>query len=642
VSATAEAAGLAERADGAIARATARLLAQQRPHGFWQGTVESAASLEAEYLMLLRFLGRSRPDTEARLVERLRALQQPDGGWSLAPGLPSHLSTAVEAHFALRLAGAPADDPVLVRSREYVLQQGGLARVGTFTRFWLAAFGQFPRDGVPSIPMELVLVPVWTGLSLGAFASWLRAPLVALGLLADDPIRARVPAECALDDLWARPPVPGELALPQAPRVAGRQRAFYALDRALAALARSPWRPQRRRAVARAIEWLLRHQESTGLWAGLSVVTMPVLAALHAVGFALDHPAVQRGLQGLDDLLVQADGGLCCQPMTAPVWDTAQAVRALAAAGLDAAHPALAGAAEWLCAQQVFRTGDWALRAPGLDPGAWPLAAGDECYPRVDATAAAILAIEATPFAAGRAGRRAIAYGRQWIAGMQGRCGGWAAFDRGAPPRVLDALPFPDLEGQTDPPCPDLTAVALEVLGAQGLDAGFARVRDAVAWLERAQRPDGSWLGRWHVAAVAGTAAALEGLAAVGVPPDRPMVRRAVAWLAAQANADGGYGESPLAYEAGGEARAESTPTQTAGALLGLVAAGEAAAPAALGAAAFLLAAQQDDGGWTEGAFTATGVPRRGYLRHALDAVHLPLRALARWRTALGGGGDRT
>lgn len=639
MTATAEAGGLAERAEAATMRATGHLLSLQRPHGFWQGTVESAGSLEAEYLLLLRFLGRRRPEIETGLVERLRALQQPDGGWSLAPDLPSHLSTTVEAYFALLLAGTPAADPALVRARDRILAGGGLGRVGTFTRFWLAAFGQFPRDGVPSVPMELVLVPAWAPVSLGGFASWLRAPLVALGLLADDPVCVRVPSGCALDDLWPARPAPGELALPAAPRASGRQRTFYLLDRVLAALARSPWKPQRRRAVARAIEWLLRHQESTGLWAGLSVVSMPVLAALHAVGFAHDHPAMQRGLQGLDDLLVQADAGLCCQPMTAPVWDTAQSMRALVAAGHGGAHPALMRAGEWLCGQQAARAGDWALRAPGVDPGGWPLAPGDDCYPRTDATAAAVLALAATAAGQGPAGRRAIAFGVQWLAGLQGECGGWAAFDRGAPPRALDALPFPDFEGQTDPPCPDLTAASLEVLGHAGFDAGFGPVRRALAALDQAQRPDGSWLGRWHVGAVAGTAAVLEALAAAGDDPQRPSVRRAVAWLVAQQNPDGGFGETPLAYEPdGGDARSASTPTQTARALLGLVAAGEAAAPAAVRAAAHLVETQREDGGWRERAFTATGVPRRGYLRHALDADHLPLRALGTWRAALGAG----
>jgi len=635
VTSVAAAAGLGERVDGAIALATDRLLVQQRPHGFWQGRVESAASLEAEYLLLLRLLGRRRPETEAPIVERLRALQRDDGGWALAPDLPSHLSTTVEGYFALLLAGARPDEPSMVRAREWILAQGGLARVGTFTRFWLAAFGQFPASGVPSVPMELVLVPAWAPVSLAAFASWLRAPLVALGLLAAEPVTARVPPEAQLADLWIAPPRPEELTLPPAPRVAGRQRLFYALDRVLGVLGRSRWKPQRRRAVARAIEWLLRHQEPAGTWAGLAPVTMPVLAALNAIGFGLDHPAMQRGLQGLDDLLLHDDGALSCQPTTSPVWDTAQALRALRAAGIAPAHPAVARAADWLCAQQVFRVGDWTARAPGLDPGGWPLSPGNEHYPRIDVTAAVVLAVAGVD--AGDV-RRALAFGRQWVAGMQGGDGGWAAFDRGAPPRALDTLPFPDFEGQTDPTCPDMTAAALEVLGDEGFDARLGRVRRAIVYLERTQRRDGSWLGRWHVATLAGTAGVLVGLAAAGVDPATASVRRALDWLAGRQNADGGFGETPLAYEPGADGRGASTPSQTARVLLGLVAAGEAAGPAATRAAAWLVAAQDAAGGWRERAFTATGVPRRGYLRHALDAEHLPLRALARWRAAVRPG----
>jgi squalene-hopene/tetraprenyl-beta-curcumene cyclase len=297
--------GLTGRLDVAIARATDALLARQYPGGHWQGIVEAAANLEAEYVFVNRLLGRHRLDEESRMADRLLATQGTDGGWPLAPGQPSHLSTTIEAYLALKLAGVAPDAPALARAREVVLGAGGLARAGMFTRFWLACFDQFPWSGVPRVPVEMVLLPPWAPLNIYRLASWTRATLVPFSLLMVHRPESRIPAEANVHELWLREPTPADLSFGRSASLVSWRNLFLGLDRTLAVLGRVPWRPMRRRAVARAIEWVLRHEDASGQWAGVQPAIVQSLLALHAIGFASDHPAMVRGLQGLDDLLVQ-------------------------------------------------------------------------------------------------------------------------------------------------------------------------------------------------------------------------------------------------------------------------------------------------------------------------------------------------
>src|SRR5262249_41473958 len=361
--------GLDARVDEAIARASGALLTLQYPAGYWQGLVESAPHLEAQYVFANRLLGRQRPEQDRRMAERLLALQQGDGGWTLAPGQPSHLSTSIEAYLALKLAGLGADEPALARARDLVHSRGGLAGAGMFTRFWLACFGQFPWSGVPRVPVEMVILPTWAPLNIYRLASWTRAVLVPFALLMVHRPEVRVPAEADVRELWLREPTAEDLSFARSPSLISWRNVFLALDRSIALLGRVPWKPLRRRAVARAIEWVLRHENGAGQWAGAQSATVQSVLALHAIGFAIDHPAIVRGLQGLEDLLAQEGDQLVFQPFVAPTWDTVNAVRALLDAGLDPGDAALARAGEWLVERQIVRPGDWAVHNPELDPG---------------------------------------------------------------------------------------------------------------------------------------------------------------------------------------------------------------------------------------------------------------------------------
>ncbi len=625
--------GFADAVAGAVARATERLLEQQQSSGYWQASVEAAGNLEAEWIFLNRLLGRKRPELEARLVDRLLGLQQDDGGWSLATGLPGHLSTSIEVYFALKLTGLAGDHPAMVRGRDFILSQGGLARAGLYARFWLACFGQFPWQGVPAMPIEVILLPPWSPLGIYAFSSWARSVLVPFALLRVHRPEARVPLGGGVGELWVREPTADDLSFARSRRVLTWRNAFLGLDRALGLLGRVPWKPLRRRAVARAIEWILRRQDATGQWGGIQPAMVHSVLALHAVGFALDHPVMVRGLQGIDDLLLQQDDELLHQPCTSPNWDTALAVQALLDAGVDPASPALVRAGDWLVSRQIFRPGDWSVRNPQLDPGGWAVEFANDSYPNVDVSAETLLALGRLPQAATAAGRRALAHGSNWTLGMQHRDGGWAAFDNHGPARFLDAVPFPDLEGLTDPPNPDSTGRVLGLMGATGFGPEFGRVRRAVEFLRREQQPSGSWLGRWGVNALYGTSLALTGLANADADLQAPWIRAGVDWLCAHQNADGGWGESPASYDDPEQiGRGDSTPTQTAWALLALMAVDGVQSDAVQRGVAHLVATQRDDGTWEERAYTGTGVPRRSYLRYRLYPLHFPLRALGQYR----------
>jgi squalene-hopene/tetraprenyl-beta-curcumene cyclase len=625
--------GLGARVEQGIARATQYLLATQHARGYWQAPLEANVTMEAEYVFMNRLLGREKRDIEQRLAERLLGLQQADGSWPLWAGGPGHLSNTIEAYFALKLVGLRPEEPALARARDYVLGQGGLARAGIFTRIWLSLFGQFPEAGLPAMPVELVLLPPWFPINIYAMSSWARGTVVPLVLLMAHRPDVRLPQGAGVGELWRSTPRPEELAFHRSPELVTWRNFFLAVDRAVKVLGRSPWKPLRRRAVARAIEWLLRHQDKNGQWGGIQPAMVNATLALHAVGFALDHPVMVSAVHGVEDFLVECEGTLMYQPCVSPNWDTALAAKALLDAGMDPAHPALGRAADWLLEHQIFRPGDWSIRRPGLEPGGWAFEFENDWYPDVDDSAVILMVLQSLPMAQTPAGRRAVAHGLNWTLGMESRGGGYGAFDVDNTADFLNRIPFADMEAMIDPPTEDLTGRLLALMASSGYGADFGRARRAIEFLRKTQRADGSWWGRWGVNFIYGTWCALAGLAAIGEDLRAPWIRRAVDWLTARQNADGGWGETIASYDderlAG---QGESTPSQTAWALLGLLAAdGPMSAPVERGVD-HLLRTQGPDGTWSEVQFTGTGFPRHFYLRYHLYRHYFPLMALGEYR----------
>jgi squalene-hopene/tetraprenyl-beta-curcumene cyclase len=610
------------RARRALERAAAQLLSRQHPDGYWKAELETNVTMDAEDLLMREFLGIRTPQETALAANWVRRQQQADGGYANYHGGPSDLSTTIEAYAALRLAGDPEDAEHMKRARELVLGRGGIESSRVFTRIWLALFGEFSWRELPALPPELILLPPWFPLNVYDFACWARQTIVPLTLVAAR--RPSRPLPFSLSEL--RCGLRRERLRP----LSRWGRRFQQLDRALHLYERRPIAPLRSLARRVAVEWILRRQEADGCWGGIQPPWVYSLLALHLEGFALDHPVMAAGLAGLDRFLI-VEGDLrrleACQ---SPVWDTALAAIALRDAGLAPDAPALQGAARWLLAEEIRVPGDWAVRRPRLEPSGWAFEFDNDNYPDIDDTAEVILALRAARCDDEEAREAAIARATRWMAGMQCRDGGFAAFDADNTRELCRELPFCDFGEVIDPPSADVTAHVLETLALEGR-ADDPRARRALDWLLRAQEPGGSWFGRWGANHLYGTGAALPALAAAGLPPEHPALRRAVAWLHRVQNEDGGFGEDLRSYERGGEAGiGASTPSQTAWALLALLAAGERGGPAQR-AVAWLCDAQRSDGDWDEPHFTGTGFPGDFYIRYHLYRLSFPVMALGRF-----------
>jgi squalene-hopene/tetraprenyl-beta-curcumene cyclase len=606
--------------DRTLDAAVERLLGLQKEGSWWVGELESNVTMTAQHLLLHEFLGIRDEETTRRCANELLARQRPDGLWAIYWGGEPDLAATLESYAALRLVGLDPDDEQLAAARRFCEERGGIGGARVFTRIWLALFGLWPWDEIPQIPPELVLMKPWMPLSVYDFACWARQTVVPLTVVLHyRPVR-NLPPERACH----------ELNLGAVPRKAT---AGLLSDRALAWYAAQRVQPGRERALAYAERWIIDRQELDGSWGGIQPPWVWSLIALACRGHGLESPYVSRGLAGWSRFMVEEGDRLRPEACQSPVWDTGLALLALRAADVPAEEPALVHAAHWLVAEEIRERGDWTVRRPGLEAGGWAFEYDNDLYPDIDDAAIVALALEELGY-----GRPSVERACRWMAGMQSANGGWGAFDADNDAQWLYKIPFCDFGAVTDPPSADVTAHVVELLACEH---GYEEnVRRGIDYLLDEQEEDGSWFGRWGVNFIYGTGAVLPALRAAGFPLDHPAIRRAVAWLEVHQNADGGFGEDCRSYD-DGEAglawrgRGESTPSQTAWALLGLAAAGEARSECAGRAVAWLAENQRPDGGWDEDFFTGTGFPRDFLINYHLYREVWPVMALGRVRRAL-------
>jgi squalene-hopene/tetraprenyl-beta-curcumene cyclase len=584
--------------DNAVERGAERLLSLQHPDGWWKGELESNATMIAEHLFLLHFLGLRDRDTDRLLANELLARRREDGTWSIWFEGPADLSVTVEAYAALKLAGVDAGEP----TREYIRRTGGVARTRIFTRAFLALIGQWPWRRLPHVPVELILLPAQGPLSVYDFSCWARQTMVALSVV--EALRPVRPSAIDLTEIGGRKTEP-----PGTPR--------------LPAL--------RRHAIGVAEHWVRERQEADGSWGGIQPPWVWSLIMLAALGHGFEDETFSRGLAGWDRFMVREGDRLRPEACQSPVWDTALAVLALRAAGLPPDDPRLQTAGDWLLREEVTVRGDWAVRRPELAPGGWAFEFDNDLYPDVDDTAVVVLALRELGL-----GDDALRRGLDWMVGMQSRSGGWGSFDVDNEALWLYRLPICDFGKVTDEPTADVTAHALEVLGhEEGYESSLASGLD---WLLAEQEDDGSWFGRWGVNHLYGTGAALPALEACGLPPDHPAMRRAVAWLDSVQQPEGAFGEDIRSYsDPAWRGRGAATPSQTAWALMAYVSGGAAQALSTRRAAEYLCRVQREDGDWDEQHFTGTGFPLDFMIRYHLYRLTFPLLALGRLRERLNG-----
>ncbi|MDJ0391092.1 squalene--hopene cyclase [Roseomonas sp. E05] len=626
-----------DEAEAGLRRATEALLGLQREDGHWVFELEADATIPAEYVLLRHHLGE--PDDlalERRIGAYLRRIQGAHGGWPLFHGGDFDLSASVKAYFCLKMTGDDPEAPHMRRARAAILAAGGAGRANVFTRILLALYGELPWRRVPTIPVEMMLLPRWFPVHVSKMSYWARTVLVPLLVLHAVRARARNPRGVRIPELFA-PPRRAPRRKAPSHRKPGWAAFFNTLD-VLLKLFEPCWpKALRRRAIARCVQFVTeRLNGEDGLGAIYPAMANAVMM-YDALGYPPEHPDRAIARRSVEKLLVLREDEAYCQPCVSPVWDTALVCHALLEVGGERAGAAAARGLGWLKPlQELELKGDWATRRPEVRPGGWAFQYRNAHYPDLDDTAVVVMAMDRArdQLRLGRDYDEAIARGAEWTAGLQSRNGGWGAFDADNTQHYLNNIPFADHGALLDPPTADVSARCISMLAQLGEAPDSPRMRAALAYLEREQEADGSWFGRWGVNYIYGTWSALCALNAAGFDGATPCIRRAADWLLAIQNPDGGWGEGCESYrlDYSGYEPAPSTASQTAWALLGLMAAGEVDHPAVARGIAWLLRMQDETGLWPQEAYTGGGFPRVFYLRYHGYPKFFPLWALARYR----------
>ena len=602
----------------------------QYPEGYWWAELESNVTITSEYVMLARLLGISIPDKRSNIVKYLLKRQNENGSWGLYYGDGGELSTSIEAYFALKLLGENPESAPLANARAFILQRGGIEASRVFTKIWLAQFGQYDWGKVPSMPVELVLLPPELYFNIYEFSSWARGTAVPLSIALCIRPKYRLPDSLRIRELYT--------PLYDKKLDSRINKLFFVFDRIAKVLEKRPVRKLRSKAIRAAATWIVGHQEETGDWGGIQPPMVYSMLALHYLGFPVSHEVIRKGLKAIEDFCIEDEDGLRMQSCISPVWDTALTALALLEAGVSPQHPALEKSAKWLISQQILTGGDWQFKN-ACRPGGWAFEFSNSRYPDVDDTAVVLNVLNR--FSPQRCdGLESCRFrGIQWILSMQSSNGGWAAFDKDNGMEILNRIPFADTEAMVDPPTADVTGRVLEVMGLCGCDHGHPAAKRAIGFLKSVQKKDGGWWGRWGVNYIYGTWSVLRGLTSIGEDPRSTAFRAAIHWLKDHQNPDGGWGETCDSYrwpELAGQG--PSTASQTAWAIMGLLAGGEEKSAEVSKGIQYLLRNQKPDGTWDELYFTGTGFPKHFYIRYHNYRNCFPLMALGQYIKKLRNG----
>jgi len=627
----------------AISRAQENLLRQQKPDGHWCGELIVDSTLCSDFVLFMHWCGDVDAQLQQRCLRHILKRQLPDGGWNTYYAGPSEINASAKAYFALKLAGCSADAPFMQEARANIMRLGGIPQMNTFSKLYLALLGQFPWKYLPTIPVEMVLLPSRGPFHMYKMSSWSRAMLVPLAIINHFRPTRILPGEKQLHELYPLGTEQTDLRLPRSERFWTWRNFFLRVEDVLKFLHPLRVRPLRRRALEEAERWMVERigEGSDGL-AAVFPAMLNCLIALRALGYSKGNPVYAKAEKDFTGLFVDDSEDFRIQPCLSPVWDTAINIVSLAESGVSPEHPLLQKASEWLISKEVRIRGDWAVNNSHPEGSGWAFEYNNVYYPDTDDTAMVLMALRLIQPKDQRSANELFRRALGWQLSFQCDDGGWAAFDKNVTTPWLEDMPFADHNAILDPTCSDLTARTLELLGYIGFDTGTRCVRDAIRYLIDTQDEDGSWYGRWGVNYIYGTWQVLRGLRAIGQDMTQDWILRGRDWLESCQNSDGGWGETCATYEnPGAKGIGESTASQTAWAVMGICACGDLDRPSIQRGLRFLLASQKPDGSWDEQQITGTGFPRVFYLKYDMYRQNFPLLALATYVNYRSGLGHR-
>ncbi len=621
----------------ALKRSQDYLLEVQNPEGFWVGELMVDSTLVSDTVAYHHWNGKIDPAWQRKAVNHILSQQLPDGGWNIYYGGPAEVNATIKAYLALKLAGVPVTDPRMLKAREVANSLGGVPRMNTFSKLYLALLGLFPWKYVPTIPCEVLLIGKWFHVNFWEMSNWSRAMLVPLAIINHFKPTRRPKNNVTLDELYPQGFHERDLALPPDPDRISLRNFFLWLDRLhkfAEVFAEHGIHPFRKLALKKCEKWMLERFEGSDGLAAIFPAMLNSLIALKALGYADDHPEVLRAERELKRLEHETENSVRIEPCFSPVWDTAIVSICLSESGVPPNHPQMKRAADWLMDKEIRRRGDWIHKNPAkVEPSGWVFEYRNEWNPDVDDTAMVLLALRNIPTDNPKRRDECFARGLKWMMTFQCKDGGWAAFDKDCTKNILEKVPFADHNAMLDPECADITARILELLGYEGWDARHPQVVAALDYIRAQQEADGSWYGRWGVNYIYGTWQVLRGVRALNLDMSQPWLQRARRWLESVQRADGGWGERCNTYDDPVfKGQGPSTASQTAWAVMGLCAFDDPHSPSLRRGIEYLIRTQNADGSWTEHETTGTGFPKVFYLKYDMYRNAWPLLALATYR----------
>ena len=635
----------------ALRRSQDYLFSLQKPEGFWVGELMVDSTLVSDTIAYHHWNGKVDPEWQRKAVNHILAMQLPDGGWNIYHGGPSEVNATIKAYLALKLAGMPVTDPRMLRAREVAMNLGGVPRMNTFSKLYLALLGMFPWKYVPTIPCEVLLLGKWFHVNFWDMSNWSRAMLVPLAIINHFKPTRPPKNNVTLDELYPHGFHERDLALAPDPDKISLRNFFLWLDRLhkfAEVFAENKIHPFRPTALKKCEAWMLERFEGSDGLAAIFPAMLNALIALKALGYSDNHPQVVRAEHELKKLEHETKDRVRIEPCFSPVWDTAIVTICLRESGISENDPRLKRAAEWLMEKEIRFRGDWIHKNPAkVEPSGWVFEYNNKWNPDVDDTAMVLLALRQVPTDNPTKRNECFQRGLKWMMTFQCKDGGWAAFDRDCTKNILEKVPFADHNAMLDPECADITARILELLGCEGWSTSHRQIRDALAYVRSQQEADGSWYGRWGVNYIYGTWQVLRGLRALKIDMQQPWLLKAKAWLESVQHADGGWGERCNTYDDPVfKGQGPSTASQTAWAVMGLCAFDDPDSPALKRGIEYLIRTQNADGSWTEDEITGTGFPKVFYLKYDMYRNAWPLLAFATYNqiaaraTAASNGGS--